>query len=159
MQPGRAGRTRGWGARLTLRRRQERAPRKGRGCEVVSREGGTAGSSQTPAEARREPPGSRLPTWGGRELQGHPPSASSFSPPLRRLLPSLPARLPGMVEGVGSTRQGGPGRGGRLTPAPATARGAVRGGLRRLGVPQPPPPPPLPVMAKDVLGGGSRGGC
>lgn len=91
--------------------------------------------------SRRGSPGAAgrsLPTWGGRERLGHPPpSASPFSPPLRRLPPSLPARLPGMVEGAGQTRRGGPGRGGRL------------------GGPQPPPP----VMAKDVLGGGSRGGC
>lgn len=123
------------------------------------------GKGAHPAAPRR--PQSRA---GSRRAVACPPGGAGSgrgTPPLRLVFlsspppppSSLPARLPGMVEGVGSTRQGGPGRGGRLAPAPATARGAARGGLRRLGVPQPPPPPPLPVMAKDVLGGGSRGGC
>lgn len=79
------------------------------------------GHSRQLPDARRSAPGAagQSPAHlGGPGAAGAPPhSASSFSPPLRRLLPTLPARLPGMVEGVGSTRQGGPGRGGRLAPA------------------------------------------
>lgn len=108
----------------------------GRGGEGTRGDGkGREGREGREGPPRGSQPPPEAPTLGGPGAAGAPPSASPFSPPLRRLPPSLPRCPPAWDAGrsradpAGRLWERGAARTGPV-PGPVPGRGAARGGSR-----------------------------